>query len=123
MGSSAGWVPSHVLYLNLATPRTPQGLLALPSSIPTPKSLWWAASPMHACTLLGFCFSLAVREHAGGMCKHPLQHARKLEQEAHGDSQASMSYRMRQFQKKNKRLSSDMHAQGLGFNPQHNEIQ
>lgn len=56
------------------------------------------------------------------MCKHPLQHARKLE-EAQRASQASLGSRMRQFQNKNKRLSSDMHAQDPGFNPQHNEIQ
>lgn len=83
MGSFAGWVPSHVLYLNLATPKDPSRPTSTSLLHPHPKSLWWAASPMHACTLLGFCFSLAVREQAGGMCKHPLQHARKLEEEAH----------------------------------------
>lgn len=104
-------------------PKDPARPTSSPFLYPHPKSLWWAPSSMNACTLPGFCFSLAVPEHAGGMCKHPLQHARKLEQEAHRASQASLGYRMRQFQNKNKRLSSDMHAQGPGFNLQHNEIQ
>lgn len=48
MGSYASCVQSHVLYLNLQLTlfeQNPDGVPAPSSSIFTPKSLWWVASP------------------------------------------------------------------------------